>query len=152
MLPANAGVNHFVDWDNFRVSFRKEFFLLHAEAVATNILEGSAYFQGSRNVDDYLDEFRDFISELGYTSPKTVVVNLDPEAWFEAAVRIDQSQATNEAFWMAIQPVPSLSTLPPTLEELPETVEEQPTMPDIYFQPEENVEVLDIKGMSADEV
>ncbi len=175
MLPANAGVNHFVDWDDFRASFRKEFFLLHAEAVATNILEGSAYFQGSRNIDDYLDEFRDLISESGYTSPKTVVVkfrrglnmeigdavatmavgrpdNLDPEAWFEAAVRIDQSRATNEAFRKAIQPVPPTSTLPPTSEELPETAEEQLTMPDVHFQPEENSEVLDIKGMLADEV
>ena len=79
--------------------------------------------------------------------------NLDPEAWFEAAIRIDQSRATNEAFRMAIQPVPSLSILPRTLEGLPETAEElEPTMPDVYFQPEENAEVLDIKGMSADEV
>jgi hypothetical protein len=74
MLPANAGVNYFIDWDDFRASFRKEFFPLHAEAVATNTLEGTAYFQGTRNVDDYLDEFRDLVSTSGYTSPKTIVV------------------------------------------------------------------------------
>ena len=74
MLPANAGVKNFVDWDDFRASFRKEFFPLHAEAVATNILEGSAYFQGSRNVDD---------STMAVGCPD----DLDPEAWFEATVR-----------------------------------------------------------------
>jgi len=74
MRPANAGVNYLIDWDDFRASFWKEFFPLHAEAVATNVLEGTAYFQGTRNVDDYLDEFRDLVSASGYTSPKTIVV------------------------------------------------------------------------------
>ena len=68
-LPANANVNYFVDWD--------------ADVVATNILEGQMYFQGSCSVDDYLNDFRHLISELGYTSPKTIVVKfrcgLDPK-------------------------------------------------------------------------
>ena len=124
---------------------------MHAEAVATNVLEGSTYFQGSRNVDDYLDEFQDLISESGYTSPKTIVVkfrrglnveigdaiatmavghpdDLDPEAWFDAAVRIDQSRTTNEAFQTAVQPNPSISTLPSISEErpmLPEIAEKE---------------------------
>jgi len=62
-VSANAGVNYFVDWDDFRSHFRKQFFPLHEEAIATNTLEGTAYFQGSRSVDDYLDNFRDLISE-----------------------------------------------------------------------------------------
>jgi len=74
MLPANTGVNYFVDWDDFRSSFRKEFFPLHAEAIATNTLEGTAYFQGIRTIDDYLDKFRDLVSASGYTSPMTIVV------------------------------------------------------------------------------
>jgi hypothetical protein len=53
------------------------------DAVATNILEGQTYFQGDRNVDNYLDDFLDLISESGYTSPKTIVVKfrrgLDPK-------------------------------------------------------------------------
>ena len=53
MLPANTGVNYFIDWDDFRASFRKEFFPLHEEATATNTLEGTAYFQANRSVDDY---------------------------------------------------------------------------------------------------
>ena len=138
-LPTNTNVNHFVDWDDFRLFFQKEFFPLHAEAVATNVLEESTYFQGSWNVNDYLDEFRDLVSESGYTSPKTIVVkfrwglnveigdaiatmavgrpdDLDPEAWFDAAVRIDQSRTTNEAFQTAVRPNSSFSTLPSILE------------------------------------
>ena len=56
-LPANANVHYFVDWDHFRSAFRNEFYPLHADAVATNILEGRTYFQGNRSVDDYLDDF-----------------------------------------------------------------------------------------------
>jgi hypothetical protein len=119
-LPANANAHYFVDWDHFRSIFRNEFYPLHADAVATNILEGRTYFQGNRNVDDYLDDFRDLIAESGYTSPKTIVVkfrrgldpkigdvvatmaanrpdDLDPEGWYEAAVRIHQNRAMNAA-------------------------------------------------------
>jgi hypothetical protein len=63
-----------VDWDDFRSRFRTEFFPLHSDAVATNKLEGTSYFQGCRTVDDYLDEFRDLISDSGYADPKTIVV------------------------------------------------------------------------------
>jgi hypothetical protein len=91
------------------------------DAAATNKLEGTTYFQGKRTVDDYLDDFRDLISESGYSDPKTIVVkfrrglnaaiadsvatmssgrpdDLDPDAWYEAAIRIDQNQAANAAF------------------------------------------------------
>ena len=135
MLPANTGVNHFIDWDNFRASFGKEFFPLHVEAVATNVLEGTTYFQGSRSVDNYLDDFRDLILESGYTSSKTIVVkfrrgldpqvgdaiatmaanrpnDLDPEAWYEAAVRIDQNRAMNKAFQNSVKTLDSYQPLP----------------------------------------
>src|SRR6202171_2777751 len=73
-IPANIGSTHFVDWDDFRSRFQTEFFPLHSDAVATNKLEGTTYFQGRRAVDDYLDNFRDLISESGYADPKTIVV------------------------------------------------------------------------------
>jgi len=44
-IPANVGNPHFVDWDDFRSRFRTEFFPLHSDAVATNKLEGTSYFQ-----------------------------------------------------------------------------------------------------------
>ena len=127
--PANNGTDYFVDWDDFRSRFRTEFFPLHSEAAATNRLEGIGYFQGRRTVDDYLDDFRDLISDSGYSDPKTIVVkfrrglspaiadavatmasgrpdDLDPEAWYEAAIRIDQNQAANAAFRSAHSSVP----------------------------------------------
>jgi len=127
--PANNGDDYFVDWDDFRSRFRTEFYPLHSEAAATNRLEGTAYFQGQRAVDDYLDDFRDLISDSGYADPKTIVVkfrrglnptiadavatmaagrpdDLDPEAWYEAAIRIDQNQAANAAFHSAHTPAP----------------------------------------------
>ena len=74
MTPANVGSPHFVDWDNFCSHFRTEFFPLHLDAVATNKLEGTTYFQGRRTVDDYLDNFHNLISESGYSDPKMIVV------------------------------------------------------------------------------
>ena len=134
-MLANAGVNYFVDWDHFCSVFCNEFYPLHADAAATNILEGQTYFQGSRSVDDYLDNFRDLISESGYTSSKTIVVkfrqgldpkigdavatmatnrpdDLDLEAWYEAAVRINQNRAMNEAFRNSVKTPDSHQPLP----------------------------------------
>jgi hypothetical protein len=125
--PKNVGTYYFLDWDDFRSKFRSEFFPLHSDALATNKLEGTGYFQRTRTVDDYLDEFRDLISESGYTDPKTIVVkfrrglnpavadtvatmaagrpdDLDPEAWYDAAIRIDQNQAANAAFRASSRP------------------------------------------------
>jgi hypothetical protein len=129
LIPANAGSSYFVDWDDFQSCFRTEFFPLHLDAAAANRLEGTAYFQGRRAVDNYLNDFRDLVSDSGYTDPKTIAVkfrrglnptiadavatmaagrpdDLDPEAWYEAAIRIDQNQAANTAFRLAHHAVP----------------------------------------------
>jgi len=94
---------------------------LDSESAAINVLEMTAYFQGKRTVDDYLDQFCDLIYDSGYTDPKTVMVKFcrgldrqistalagmmygrplvtDPEAWFHLAVRMDQNRAADEAF------------------------------------------------------
>ena len=44
-----------------------------AEVAAINVLETTAYFQGKRSVDDYLDQFCNLIYDSGYTDPKTVI-------------------------------------------------------------------------------
>jgi hypothetical protein len=135
-IPANIGNPHFVDWDDFHFHFRTEFFLLHSDAVATNKLEGTSYFEGRRTVDDYLDDFRDLISDSGYADPKIIVVkfrrglnpsiadvvatmassrpdDLDLEAWFEAAIQFDQNQAANAAFRSAHSMVPLVKAAAP---------------------------------------
>jgi hypothetical protein len=139
-VPANIG-------NDFRSRFRTEFFPLHSDAVATNKLEGTSYFQGRRMVDDYLDDFRDLISDSGYADPKTIVVkfrrglnpsiadavatmasgrpdDLDPEAWYEAAIRFDQNQAANAAFrsahFAAPQSKPTVPTSTAPIRHLPQ--------------------------------
>jgi hypothetical protein len=117
----NVGCTKFLDWEDFKAEFRKEFCPANSDAAAINKLESTAYFQKTRSVDDYLDEFLDLIAESGYTDPKTLVVKfrrgLDPQiqnavatmtngrpsdiaptAWYEAAKNIDQNRASNEAF------------------------------------------------------
>jgi len=71
---AKAGQLRFLDWLDFEEEFRKDFMPLDSESAAINVLETTAYFQGKRTVDNYLDQFRDLIYDSGYTDPKTVVV------------------------------------------------------------------------------
>lgn len=120
-LPENNGCTKFFDWSDFRSEFRKEFTPAHADAVAINKLESTAYYQKNRSLDDYLDEFQDLITESGYTDPKTIVVKFRrglstqiqnsvatmasgrpsdsiPTQWYEAARVIDENRAANEAF------------------------------------------------------
>jgi len=79
---------------------------------AVNTLEGSSYYQGNRTVDNYLDSFLTLALDAGYMDPQTLVVkfrqglklnvqsqiatmpfgqpaDIDPEAWYAAAWRID---------------------------------------------------------------
>ena len=93
-----------------------------------------AYFQKSRSVDEYLDEFQDLITEAGYSDPKTIVVkfcqgldtqiqnaiatmpsgcpsDMVPMDWYTAARTIDQNRATNEAFRSSYQ-TPSVAPTP----------------------------------------
>jgi hypothetical protein len=123
-LPENIGCPRFLDWEDFRDEFKKEFTPAHADSLAVNRLESSAYYQKSRPLDDYIDEFQDLITESGYTDPKTVVVKFrrglnpqiqnavatmasgrpsdtDPSRWYEVARMVDQNRATNEAFQSA---------------------------------------------------
>ena len=96
------------------MDFRKDFCPAHSNAAAINTLESTSYYQKTRGVDDYLDEFLELVSEAGYTDPRTVVVKfrkgLDPQIqnsiatmpygrpldtspgdWYKAAKTIDQN-------------------------------------------------------------
>src|SRR5467141_14754 len=123
---AQNGRLRFLDWLDFEKQFQKDFLPLNAEAVAVNTLETTDYFQRSRTVDAYLDQFRDLICDSGYSDPKTIVVKFrrgldrqismalagmpvgrpsdkDPEAWFHLAVQLDQNRAADEAFHGQVQ-------------------------------------------------
>jgi hypothetical protein len=133
-LQENVGQNKFLDWEDFREEFRKEFTPSHADALAINRPELNGYYQKNRSLDDYIDEFQDLVVDSGYTDPKTIVVkfwrglnaqiqnavatmasgrpsNASPEQWYNLnmARTIDQNRAANEAFSSTYRsPVPSL--------------------------------------------
>ena len=101
----------FLDWVDFEREFRKDFTPLDEEATAINALETTAYYQGRRSVDDYLDQFRDLIDDSGYT---------DPKSWFRLAVRMDQNRAADEAFHSSTRTTPGpVSTACPGLVAIP---------------------------------
>jgi len=130
----NVGYHKFVDWEDFRDKFKREFCPVYADSAAINRLESTAYFQKSCSVDEYLDEFQDLITEAGYSDPKTIVVkfrqgldtqiqnaiatmpsgrpsDMVPTDWYTAARTIDQNRATNEAFRSSYQ-TPSVAPTP----------------------------------------
>ncbi len=132
-LEATNGLLRFDDWAHFEKEFRKEFTPLNKEVDAVNVLETSAYHQGRKSVDDYLDGFRDLIHDSGYTDPKTIVVKFrrgldrrisnalagmtsgrpsdtDPEAWYILAVQMDQNRAADEAFYAPQRSAPPALT------------------------------------------
>src|SRR6266511_5101515 len=122
-----TGHLRFINWLNFEEELRKDFLPLDTEAAAVNTLETSTYFQGKYSVDDYLDVFKDLIEDSRYTDPKMIVIkfrrgldcqtstalagmatgrpsDMDPNAWFHLAVRMDQNCAVDEAFQASHKP------------------------------------------------
>ena len=120
-LSENEGCSKFADWEDFRDEFKKEFTPAHTDSLAINRLKSTAYYQKSRSLDDYIDEFQDLITESGYTDPKTIMVKFrrglnpqiqnavatmasgrpsdtNPTRWYEMARTVDKNRATNEAF------------------------------------------------------
>ena len=141
-LESETGKLRFREWADFEDEFRKDFTPLNEEVEAVNILETSAYHQGRKSVDDYLDRFRDLIHDSGYTDPKTVVVKFrrgldrsisnalagmttgrpsdtDPEAWFRLAVQMDQNRAADQAFYAPQRAIAPTSSRPGLLSRPP---------------------------------
>jgi len=140
---ADTGVFPIQTWGEFEQQFRLHFFPANVEADVINALEGTSYHQGNRTVDDYLDSFQALVSDVGYTDPRTLVVKFrrglrvgiqnqiatmpyrqpadtDPDAWYNAARRIDQACLANEAFQSVSRSAPSaalktVSARPPPL-------------------------------------
>ena len=70
----DTGVFPIQTWGNFKQQFQVHFFPVNVEADMINALEGASYHQGSRTVDDYLDNFQALVFNAGYTDPWTLVV------------------------------------------------------------------------------
>jgi hypothetical protein len=95
-------------------------------------LESNRYFQATRSVEDYVDEFEDLIDLSGYTDPLVTVVKFsrglstaiqdkiaesgkdrpaddDFRGWYESAKRFDRNLLANEAFRSSTSPAMPLA-------------------------------------------
>jgi hypothetical protein len=100
-------------------------------------LESDRYYQGKRNVEAYIDEFKDLVDLSGYTDPIAIVLKFrrglnpttqdriaesgtdrpgdtDFNGWFKAARRLDLNRLANEAFHLASRRPPTHSASTPT--------------------------------------
>jgi hypothetical protein len=100
-------------------------------------LKSDWYFQAKRNVEAYIDKFKDLADLSGYTDPITIVLkfcrglnlttqdriaesgmdrpsDMDFDGWFKAARHLDLNRLANEAFHLASERPPTHSAPTPT--------------------------------------
>jgi hypothetical protein len=130
----------FASWDEFREEFTVAFYPENVATTALMRLESDRYFQGKRNIEVYIDEFKDLVNLSGYMDPITIILKFhrglnqmtqgriaesgmdrpqdrDFDGWFKAAHRLDLNRLANEAFHYASRrplthSVPSMMTYP----------------------------------------
>jgi hypothetical protein len=133
----------FASWDEFRDEFTVAFCPENEATTALMRLESDQYFQGKRNVEAYIDKFKDLVDLSGYTDPIAIILkfrrSLNPitqdriaesgtdrlqdrdfDGWFKAARRLDLNHLANEAFHYASRrpltqsaPTPTTHSAPP---------------------------------------
>jgi hypothetical protein len=64
----------FADWMDFTSEFRSTFCPENEATSALMRLQSDCYFQCQRNVEAYIDEFRDLVDMSGYTDPTAIVL------------------------------------------------------------------------------
>jgi hypothetical protein len=69
-----TGVMTFADWTDFTSEFMSTFCPENEATYALMHLESDHYFQGQRNVEAYIDEFKDLVDMSGYTDPVAIVL------------------------------------------------------------------------------
>jgi hypothetical protein len=126
----------FTSWREFTEEFTVTFCPENEATTALMRLESDRYFQAKRNVEAYIDEFKDLVDLSGYTDPIAIVLkfrrglnpttqdriaesgtdrpsDMDFDGWFKAARRLDLNCLANEAFHLASRRPPTHSA--PTL-------------------------------------
>jgi hypothetical protein len=114
----------FTSWDEFREEFTAAFCLENEATTTLMRLKLDLYSQGKRNIEAYIDEFKDLINLSRYTDPIAIVLKcchgLNPttqdriaesgtdrpqdrdfDSWFKAAHCLDLNRLANEAFHYA---------------------------------------------------
>jgi hypothetical protein len=133
----------FASWDEFRDEFTAAFCPENEATTALVRLESDRYFQGKRNVEAYINEFKDLINVSGYTDPITIVLkfrhSLNPttqdriaesgmdrpqdrdfNGWFKAARCLDLNRLANVAFHYASRRPLTHPALVPTTYSIPQ--------------------------------
>ena len=126
-----VGSPRYATWSDFRPAFVTEFCPKNEGQLALAKLETSAYHQGRRTVDEYIDDFRDLVDMAGYKEGLAIVIKFrrglqrdiqdqiatlpvggpldsDPEAWYQAALRCSANREANAIFHASPR-----ATLPP---------------------------------------
>ena len=134
----NSNWSYWICWlGRLRRSLPLQFLPANAQAMAVNKLEGTRYFQGTRPLDDYLNEFQELISDAKYdSSPATVMIKFrqgldrhivtviaglskdrpseeDVEGWYELAADLEQNRLSDEAFYTSpcmVTPITATTT------------------------------------------
>jgi hypothetical protein len=119
-----SGKMCFASWDEFRDEFTAAFCPENEATTALMQLESDRYFQGKRNVEAYIDEFKDLVDLSVYTHPIAIILKFrcglnpttqdriaelgmdrpqdrDFDSWFKVARRLDLNRLANEAFHYA---------------------------------------------------
>jgi hypothetical protein len=138
-----SGKMCFASWDEFRDEFMAAFCPENEATTALMRLELDRYFQGKRNVEVYIDEFKDLVDLSGYTDPIAIVLKFrrglnpttqdriteagtdrpqdrDFEGWFKAARHLDLNRFANEAFHYASRRPLTHSAPAPTTHSVPQ--------------------------------
>jgi hypothetical protein len=137
-----SGKMCFASWHDFMEEFATTFCPENEATTALMQLESDQYYQGTWNVEAYIDEFKDLIDLSGYTDPITIILKFrrglnsttqnriaesgtdrlgdtDFNGWFKVARHLDLNCLANEAFHYASQcplthsPSPITHSAPP---------------------------------------
>jgi hypothetical protein len=131
-----SGKMCFASWSDFTEEFMATFFPENEATTALMRLESNRYLQGKRNVEMYIDEFKDLVNLSGYTDPIAIMLkfrrglnsttedriaksgtdrpgDMDFNGWFKAARRLDLNRLANEVFYLASRCPPTHSAPSP---------------------------------------